>query len=403
VSLEVRPLTADLVPAYLNFVHRTFWGSSFSGEELDRMVPSVELDRSLVVLDSGQVVGTAGAHRVALTIPGGIVTGAAGVSRVAVRPTHRRRGLLTRMMRRQLGDLCEQGEAVAILWASEGPIYGRFGYGLGTYSAQVQVEHARSGFASPVAGGRVREIDTGAAAGVLPDLTRRAAPRHPGFVQRDQGWWEYVLSDRVEDRDGLGELVAVVHEADGGPDGFALYRPEMARATSTLHLRSLVAVTDGAYGALWRHCLDVDLMSRLVAEGRSVEEPVRHLLADPRAAETRIEDGLWVRLIDVAAALAARRYQCEGRLRLRVEDPFCEWNAGTYELEGGPDGATCGRSGAKPDLVLPAAALGACHLGGNRFTTLARAGLVEASTAGALARADAMFAAPVAPWNPVRF
>jgi predicted acetyltransferase len=403
VSLEVRRLTPELVPAYAKLVGRTFWGSEPTDEQLERWMGTLEIERGITVVDGAQVVATAGAHSIQVTLPGGVVTGAAGVSRVSVRPTHRRRGLLTAMMRRQLDDLREEGEGIALLHASEAGIYGRFGYGPGTYAARLEIERARSAFRAPVAGGRVREVDGDEALRLLPALHGRAAPRHPGFVQRDRGWWERILDDAPDEREGQGQLVVLVHGGDDGLDGYAGYRPEMEAHGGTLHLQALVAVSDGAYAALWRHCLDVDLMARVVAEGRSVDEPLRFLLADPRAPETRVQDGLWVRLVDVPAALEARRYLDQGRLRFRLEDTFCPWNAGTYELECGPDGVSCGRTEAEPDLVLPAAALGACYLGGNRFTTLARAGVVDECVPGALVRADALFATDVAPWNPVHF
>jgi predicted acetyltransferase len=171
----------------------------------------------------------------------------------------------------------------------------------------------------------------------------------------------------------------------------------------TLRLGMLIATTAEAYAALWRHVLDVDLMARVSAEMRPVDEPLRFLLADSRQPKTRIEDGLWLRLVDVAAALAGRRYAAEGRLGLRVRDEFCSWNDGPYELVGGPAGAECKPSSGTPDLALDAADLAALYLGGNRFRALSEAGRVQELRAGAIALADAMFATERAPWCPSHF
>jgi predicted acetyltransferase len=165
----------------------------------------------------------------------------------------------------------------------------------------------------------------------------------------------------------------------------------------------LIATTAEAYAALWRHVLDVDLMARVSAEMRPVDEPLRFLLADSRQPKTRIEDGLWLRLVDVAAALAGRRYAVEGRLGLRVRDEFCSWNDGPYELVGGPAGAECKRNSRSPDLALDAADLAALYLGGNRFRALSEAGRVQELRPGGIARADAMFATERAPWCPSHF
>ena len=170
-----------------------------------------------------------------------------------------------------------------------------------------------------------------------------------------------------------------------------------------MRLQWLIAVTADAYAALWRHVLDVDLMARLSAEMRPVDEPLRFLLADSRQPKTRVEDGLWLRLVDVERALAGRRYAVDGRLVLRVRDDFCSWNDGRVELSGGPSHADCRRSEANPDLELNAADLAALYLGGNRFRTLFEAGRIQELRPGSIARADAMFATDRAPWCPSHF
>jgi predicted acetyltransferase len=165
----------------------------------------------------------------------------------------------------------------------------------------------------------------------------------------------------------------------------------------------LIAASRDAYAALWQYVLEVDLIARVAAEMRPVDEPLRFLLADARQPKTRVEDGIWLRLVDVGRALAGRRYGVEGRLVLRVRDEFCSWNDGHYELNGGPTNAACERCTDDPDLELGAADLAAVYLGGNRFRTLHEAGLIKELHGGAVARADAMFATDRTPWCPSHF
>jgi predicted acetyltransferase len=166
----------------------------------------------------------------------------------------------------------------------------------------------------------------------------------------------------------------------------------------TIKIKELVAATTEASAQLWRSCFDHDLMGKVEAWPRPLDEPLLHMLANPRALGLRVGDGLWLRLVDVPKALAARRYSTSGRVVLEVHDSFCPWNEGRYELEGGPDGASCRPVESEADLAVDVADLGATFLGGVTFRQLHRAGRVSEVTARAMARADAMFA-----WDPLPF
>lgn len=390
---------------YVSFVRRVFSGNVWP-ESLHLAIPTVELDRAIAIYDGPQIVASAHAWSYPLTLPGAGPVPAAAVSRVAVRTTHRRRGLLSRMMRHQLEDVHRRGEVVAALFASEAPIYGRFGYGLATYEVEAEVARAKGAFRVPVDLSAVREIELSRAPEIAVGLAAAVAPRYPGFVQRDRVWWDMVAADPADLRFGAGQLTAVIREGEDGPDGLALYRLriENGHGARSLQLEGILARTDAAYTALWRHCLDVDLTERLTARGLHPGEPLRHLLVDPRAYAARVEDGLWVRLVDVAGALGGRRYRAHGTLSLRVEDAFCDWNTGDYVLEAGPDGASCRmRPTSTPDLVLPVDVLGAVFLGSNHPSTLAAAGRLEERTPGALALADEIFGWPDPAWCPLHF
>ena len=388
-------------------MRRAFGASLPTDEELATSKEITEFDRTLAFFDGKEMVATAGIFSYEMTVPGGTLR-CGGVTRVSVLTTHRRRGLLTAMMRRQLDDMHERGEPLAALYASEAPIYGRFGYGIGTYQAAVEIERSHAAFAKAVATrGRLSMVDVPTGVREFTRVWEQARRDQPGMLALDERWLRSQLTDLEQHREGFSPHYRVLYQAGDNPSGFAIYRIKMdwdaSGPNGTLRLEMLVAATAEAYAALWRHVLDVDLMARVSAEMRPVDEPLRFLLADSRQPKTRVEDGVWLRLVDVPAALKGRRYAVDGRLGLRVRDAFCPWNDGQYELLGGPGGAECTATGGTPDLALDAADLAALYLGGNRFRTLFEAGRVEELRPGAIAHADAMFATDRAPWCPSHF
>jgi predicted acetyltransferase len=376
-------------------------------EELAAGREITEFDRTLAFFDGPEMVATAGIFSYEMTVQGGRLA-CAGVTRVSVISTHRRRGLLTAMMRRQLDDMHERGEPLAALYASEAPIYGRFGYGLATYQAELEIARWRAAFPTkPTGAGRLLMIDVPTAVGAFTRVWEAARVTQPGMLSLDERWIRLQLNDLESSRNGASPQYRVLYETNGEPSGFAIYRIKMdwdaEGPKGELRVEMLISATAEAYAGLWRHLLDVDLMARVTAQMRPVDEPLRFLLADSRQPKTRIEDGIWLRLVDVRAALAGRRYAIEGRLNLQVRDAFCPWNDGQFELTGGPQGAECRPTSATADVSLDASDLGALYLGGNRFSTLARAGRVDERRPGSIARADLMFATDPAPWCPSHF
>ena len=407
MTVAVRPLADSELDPFLEQLAFAFSGDPPSAEVLRLQRAATELDRSLGAFAGGALVGTAGAFTFRMTVPGGGDVPAAGVTRVSVAPTHRRQGILRELMRRQLDDIHARGEPLAGLFASQAPIYGRFGYGVGAWHSHLVIPRGRSAFHAPGRDRRVRMVEPDTARAEIPALYERLRRGQPGAVDRSPAYWDQRFADLSDFRQGRSRNWYLLHDGDGGPDGFAIYR---VRARwkgedpgGTLFLSDLLASTPAATAALWRFCLDVDLMVRLEAGSRSAEDPVRHLLADPRAARQTVYDGLWLRLVDVGAALAGRRYARPGNLVVGVVDDFCPWNAGRWELVADDDGAQCGRTERPADLTLDVGDLAAAYLGGTRFLTLASAGRLEASSPGAAARADTMFAASPAPWCPTHF
>ncbi len=402
--MELRAITEQEFRAYSGVLGDAF-GWDISDTDAEDWLKTFEFPRSLAAFDGPRLVGTAGAYSYRLTVPGGEVP-AAGVSGVAVLPTHRRRGVLTALMRRQLDDVRERGEPVAILWASESIIYGRFGYGVASRSAQLEIarRHARlAGSLEPP--GEVELVSKEEAAKLLPECYERIRPSVPGFLNRSPEWWEVLLTDREDWRDGHTANRFAVYRHGDEVSGYTRYRLksawEEAVPTGRVRVEELVSAGPEAYQALWGYLFGLDLMETVAAPLRPAEEPLRWMLDDHRRLKVVARDGLWARLVDVAAALQRRRYQAEGRLVLEVTDPM-GYAAGRYLLEGGPEGAECGRCDDEPDLILDVAALGACYLGDGDFRSMAAAGRVRGEVA-ALRRADTMFGWDVPAWCPQMF
>jgi predicted acetyltransferase len=373
-------------------------------EELERWTRLMPLERMHVALEDGEIVGGAGAFSFELTVPGATMP-CAGVTVVGVYPTHRRRGVLRDMMRVQLDDVRERGEPIGLLWSSEAPIYGRFGYGMASLHGEIALERGRSGFAVPHEPvGRVRLVEADEAKMVVPPVWDAVRQSTPGFFARSPAWWEQrVLYDPEEWRRRAGPKQFVVHETGGEVDGYAFYRHqgewEEGVATGKLLVREVIGSTPEATRDLWRYLCDVDLVQTISALLLPPDHPLFLLLAEPRRAKYRVSDGLWVRLVDVGAALSGRGYAADGRVVFEVRDAFCPWNERRWKLEGGEAGPTED----EPDLRLDVTGLGSVFLGGFTFAELRRACRVEELRPGAVAEADAMFRTDVAPWCPEIF
>ena len=403
MDVEIRPVTVEEWPEYLRAEHIPF-GVQISDEEMKYQSQRFGQWNTLAAFENGRIVATAGDWDMQLTIPGGREVHAPGVTAVGVLPTHRRRGLLTSLMRRQLDDYRGRGEPVATLLAAESVIYGRYGYGWATTSAAAELDRVHGVFReAATTDARLVLLDKAEAAKVLPDVFEHVRRLQLGEVTRPDGWWEQFLRDPEWARDEGGSELFHVSCRVGDDAGFASYRlkenwgdniPQYA-----LLVNQMMGTSPPVRAALWRYLLDVDLVSTVRFENIPVHEPVRWMLRDPRRLRTRtVADWLWVRLVDVAPALEARRYRVADRLVLDVVDGFLPENEGRYDLEAGPDGARCRRAGGHADLRLSVAELGSAYLGGVSLASLAAAGWVEECTSGAVARADLMFGSDDPPW-----
>jgi predicted acetyltransferase len=309
------------------------------------------------------------------------------------------------MMRAQLDDVHERGEPVAVLWASEETIYGRFGYGMASFAGEMSLPRASAGYALPFeAQGRVRIVEQEEALRLFPrvwDAVRRSIP---GMLARPRTWWETrVLFDPPEWRGGAGPKRFALLERDGRPEAYAIYRHkskwEAGVSDSEVVVSEAIALDGRPTAEIWRYLFDIDWTARIEASLLPVDHALFHLLATPRRMRFRVGDGLWVRLVDVGSALSARRYAGGGAVVVEVADAFCPWNEGRYRIT--PAGTK--RTRAEPHLRCDVTALGSVYLGGFTFLQLVRGGRVEELRRGAAARADALFRSERAPWCPEIF
>jgi predicted acetyltransferase len=404
MDYEIRPIGLDRWDEAVR-LHGAAFSEEIHPEEADVVRPIFVSDRNLAAFEGDTMVGQASASPMELTVPGGLLP-AAGITAVAVLPTHRRRGVGRALMRRQLDEVHDQGTSLAYLWASEGRIYQRFGYGIGSFSGAFDIHRTDTEMVHTVEPpGRMRLFDRAEAMKSFPSVYERVRPGRPGMIDRDERWWNAVFLDIEARRDGATPFFWAAYEGRGGLDGYVVYRVKEAhdhrgRFRNVLDVEELVWASPDAYVGLWTYCFGVDLIGRLTGWRRPVDEPLLYLLAEPRALSFRFRDGTWLRVVDVPAALEARRYAVEDRVTLGVEDAFCPWNEAAWTVEGGPDGATCRRADSDPDLILDAATLSSSYLGTVSFRSMADAGRVAERTEGAVARADAMFASTPAPWCP---
>jgi predicted acetyltransferase len=378
-----------------------YFGSTPNEESAQRFSRVLDHERMHIAEEDGAVLGGASAFDFRLTVPGARVP-AAGITIVGVLPTHRRRGILTDLMRAQLDDIHERGEPLAVLWASEETIYGRYGYGVAAQCGDIELQRVYGGFREPIdPGGSYRLLSLEEALEVIPPVYERVAAETPGMFSRSRDWWESrVFHDPEARRDGGGEMQRVVYERDGEALAYALYRLKMdfEDGSSVGETRAIEAMgaDPSATAAIWRFLLDVDWMDRVHSWLLPVDHPLFLLLERPRRLRFRLGDSLWVRLVDVAAALAARGRAAEGDVAIEVLDSFCSWNNGVYGADGSP------ASGA-PDLRLDVSDLGSVYLGGFTFGQLWRAGRVEELSGGAVQRSDGLFRTERAPWCPEIF
>jgi predicted acetyltransferase len=406
VAIEIRTMREDEAPAWLDCAATTFLDRIDLAKVAEEVKPLWDFGRVWGALDGELVVGTLRTWASELTLPGCDRLPASAVSGVSVRATHRRRGILSRVVAAEHAAARERGEAIAMLYASEYPIYGRFGYGPASTAATWTIDTATTGFHRPPSGSvefATPSIETRDAMKVVFDTWRL---RQPAEIRRRDFSWDFDLALRESIWGPAWKGFAALHrDASGTVDGYVRYRGEEKwehrQPRAIINVDELHALTDDAYDALWQFLASMDLVRTIKAERRSPSERLPWLLTNARAAEpSEVGDGLWVCLLDIPRALAARAYERECAIVIEaVERAGTDGETRTrVALDAGPHGATCAPTDRSPDLTVATAALGAAYLGGTRLRDAVAARGADEHTPGALAKADALFATLDSPW-----
>ena len=407
-EIELRPLAPDDLSSYLDDMGVGF-GAETHAAEAEHERPLVEFDRFISAFDGDQRVGTSGAYSLRLTVPGGEIA-TSGITGVTVRPDHRRRGILRQMMDWLLADARRRGEPVAVLLASEAAIYHRFGFGMSTTATSFSIDRMRAQFREPIelAGSRVRLVQPEEAArtfAAIYDGTRGAIP---GALSRPEPkWTKWLVADAEWMRRGEGPKFLAQLEVDGEPRAYAIYRInndwDVTGPRSTLSIQEVVGIDPESERAMWHWLMTMDLVATITARRQSSPNPLQHWLLEPRRLALTVNDGMWLRILDVPAALEARTYVGDGSLVLEVADDSIDSNAGRWQLAVVDGRATVTPTTAAADLELDVRTLAEVYLGAFRFGDLAVAGKVRECQPGRLMSADALFTPPRAPWNSTPF
>ncbi|MFD9765787.1 GNAT family N-acetyltransferase [[Kitasatospora] papulosa] len=415
MSLDPRLVTAAEYPDWLRAVGTGFLRASAAvpgEEEVAVRLAHTDLARVQGVFDAGRCVATFRSFAQELTVVGGAKVRADAVTAVTVTPTHRRRGLLSRMMATDLAAAKERGDVVASLIAAEYPIYGRYGFGPAAWATEWEIDVPRAGLdprarvPSEADGGRIELVDGADVRKLGPELHTRLAARQHGVVSRDERWWQRSTGVDLPAYETWTEpFYAVYRSADGETDGLIAYRADDRWGDGKQPLNKatvvgMTAVTPAAERALWQFVCSIDWITTVRTGYRAPDDLVPLLLPDPRAARVvTYADWLWLRVLDVPRALEARTYATGAALVLDVRDP-AGLAGGRFLLEVSPSGASCVPTTRDADLSLDVGELGTLYLGDESALRLAALGWIEEHRAGAAAEADTVFRAPRRAWCP---
>ncbi len=405
-NITVRAIRQEEADAFRRAIGTGF-GFDARDEDIARFENVHEIPRTVAAFDGDEIVGTGGTFTFELTIPGGSLP-MAGTTIITVRPTHRRRGVLTAMMRYHFDHILERGEPLAGLWCTESSIYGRFGYGVAAESDQLKLNGGDVQFLN-MPSGRTRIVKYPDAIGDVMRVFEQVRVSRPGVFSRHDAWWEHrVFGDLEHMRKGKSALRCVLHEDDNGVvDGYAIYRHEDKWTEQfpdgTIHVVEVMAATPGAHDALWQYLARVDLYPHVSYWNLPVDDALPWLVNDRRRVVRTRSDSMWLRVMDVPRALSARRYVAAGEIVLGIEDAFLPENSGAYVLHVDDDGAgRCERTDGAADVRMAVDVLGAIYLSGHPCEPMLAAGLI-AGDDDAVAMLGRMFAWPVAPWCPQVF
>lgn len=403
IELELRNVTKDEVNDFTISVDRAF-GHTPGEDLLEIFDRAVELDRTLIAVEDGRIVANSAVWSMAVTIPGGKQLPMAGVTAVGVSPTHRRKGLLTRMIETIHDQAREREEPVAGLSVSDSRIYGRFGYGPATRTTSVTIQTDRAVPSSSYAPcGEMRLLDPADSFETVKAIRLKYEQQQMGESSRADGLIEFSLGDGPTFRDGDGALELAIHSSNGEDDGYIMFR-RSGDFTSQRLPDGKLRVIDQAWlsepiqADLWRFVIDIDLSEtvRIPCAG-AVDSAVAQMFAEPRQIQVNgVFDMLWLAILDVSTTLAARTYETSDGLVIAV--PMSDGTTQTVKLEGSPKGATCTPTKRDPDVIVPQRWLGSMYLGDQSPIALASLGLIEGEQ-NKVERLARMFRTPRLPFS----
>jgi len=401
MSIEIRPPADDELRAAMEAAETAF-GGELEDDDWEREQKFLPASRALAAFDGGKPVGLAGAYAFDLTIPGGQLP-CAGVTFVGVLPSHRRQGILRDFMRRQLDDIRGWGEPIAALWASESAIYGRYGYGHSAPGLSAKSVRSRFELREQPPAAKIRLVDAAEAYRLFPPVYERVRATRPGMLTRTETWWkDGKLADPKSRRRGASRKFLAAIEIDGEAEAYAIYRIkeewEDSLPKGDVRVFEAIAATTRAELALWTFLHEIDLTVRVEVYQFDPATPLLLATRDPRALTAKLGDGLWLRLVDLGAALTARSYRPGASIVLEVTDELCPWNAGRYRV-----GDDAGRTEDTADLALDTADLAAAYLGAFDFHRLLHAGRAEERRDGAAEAATLLFRTDLPPYCPEVF
>ena len=398
---EVRKVERDQAELFRTTISRGF-GNDPSIDEgaSERFGAIFDLDRMFAAFDGEEMVGTAGAFSLGLTLPGGVETPMGGTTIITVKPTHRRRGILRALMAAHLDDVREKEEAIAGLWASETTIYGRFGFGPATHRLSLEINAPRLGLESATTGD-VRLVEAEEASKILPIIYEAERLRRPGMLSRNEAWWTHRrMYDGPSDRGGRSDRRYAVYTESGVPKGYATYRqkPEWDNwvAKGEVDVIEVITSSGEAHRAIWSFLTNIDLFPKVDYWNAAIDDPILMAAVDLRAVKATRGDALWLRLMDVPRALEARSYNGDGSLVIGVDDDQA------YLLEVDEGDALCAPTDRLPDVTMSLATLGRLFMGGASATSAQEAGLITGEP-GVAAEMDSLFRGAREPWCPEVF
>jgi len=401
--LEVRPIEPEELEEF-GKVNLTAFGERWDAWHRSwfekRLIPA----NTVAAYEDGRLVGSSMMFEVEVGIPGGRER-AAGVTAVGVLPTHRRRGIMRSMLDRLLAEARLRRYSLAVLWASEGGIYSRFGFGPAAQGLRVELEHPKAGLLPFTASGTVRLVSHGDARRTFPLVHAGLVGRCPAMVARDDAGWDFALSEEDPHvAPAEGPMFFVIHEEKGRPDGYLIYRVRSNQSgrgpENTLVVLEMVGHNGGVIRDLWRYCTEVDLVRRVEASGRGLrpsDDPIIWLAADPQAVVASRATTLWANVLDIPKFLERRRYQADGELSLQVrgDSPTTTTTLRLFVEEGR---ARCEPARGPADLCLGRDDLGAISLGQACLPQLILAGRAVARSDAVALLANGIFSWNPAPW-----